>query len=71
MPEACQYHLAVRRWALKLGPNSLPDGRVFQIRANSNTALYNPTTNTWTAGPTIPGGKGAVTHPQPFCPTVT
>jgi hypothetical protein len=44
----------------------LPSGNAFQIGANgtfggsnTNTALYNPTTNSWTAGPTIPGGLTA------------
>jgi hypothetical protein len=34
----------------------LYDGRVFVIGANNNTALYNPATDTWVAGPDIPGG---------------
>ena len=34
----------------------LPDGRVFQIGATGNTAYYTPSSNTWTAGPAIPGG---------------
>ncbi len=37
----------------------LPDGRVFQTGGNGNTALYDPSTNTWTAGPVVPGGLGA------------
>ena len=44
----------------ELGPAFLlPDGRVFQIGANSNTAIYTPSTNTWVTGPTIPNAKGA------------
>ncbi len=44
----------------ELGPAFLlPDGRVLQIGANSNTVLYTPSTNTWVAGPTIPNAKGA------------
>ena len=41
-----------------LGPATLlPDGRVFQLGGqNSLTALYNPSTNTWAAGPTLPNG---------------
>ena len=46
----------------EMGPAILlPNGEVFQIGANgtfggtsTNTALYNPSTNSWTAGPTIP-----------------
>jgi len=41
----------------ELGPNILlPNGNVFQVGGNGNTALYNPSTNTWTAGPVVPGG---------------
>jgi hypothetical protein len=36
----------------------LPSGQVIQIGGNSNTALYDPTTDTWVTGPTIPGGYG-------------
>jgi hypothetical protein len=57
----------------ELGPALLlPDGRVFQIGAEGHTALYNPSTNTWTAGPTVPGGQGADDTPRPrCCPTGT
>ena len=34
----------------------LPDGRVFYLGATGNTAYYTPSTNSWTAGPVIPGG---------------
>ena len=38
----------------ELGPAEvLPDGRVFQIGANGNTAFYDYRTNTWSAGPQI------------------
>jgi uncharacterized repeat protein (TIGR01451 family) len=46
----------------EIGPAVLlADGRVFQIGATSNTALYTPattpgSTGTWAAGPVIPGG---------------
>ena len=46
----------------EMGPAVLlSDGRVFQIGATSNTALYTPSTTpggtgTWAAGPVIPGG---------------
>ena len=39
----------------------LPNGEVFQLGgANSLTALYNPSTNTWTAGPTLPNGLDTI-----------
>jgi hypothetical protein len=38
----------------ELGPIlRLPDGRYFQLGGNGNTAFYNPSTNTWTAGPVV------------------
>jgi hypothetical protein len=41
----------------ELGPAlRLPDGRVFFLGATGHTALYDPSTNTWAAGPDIPGG---------------
>ena len=44
----------------ELGPGFLlPDGRAFYLGANGNTAYYTPSTNSWTAGPVIPGGLGA------------
>ena len=45
-----------------LGPATvLPNGEVFQIGGpNSLTALYDPSTNTWTAGPTLPNGLETV-----------
>lgn len=40
----------------ELGPAlRLLDGRAFLIGATGNTALYNPATNTWAAGPVITG----------------
>jgi hypothetical protein len=39
----------------ELGPMMrLLDGRIFVLGDNGNTAFYNPSTNTWSAGPTIP-----------------
>ncbi len=53
----------------ELGPGFLlPDGRVFYVGATTNTALYDPTTNTWSAGPTIPNGVGANDAPVQSCP---
>ena len=44
----------------ELGPGFLlPDGRVFQLGGNSNTAIYTPSTGTWVAGPTVPNGWAA------------
>ncbi len=47
----------------ELGPAALmPTGQVLQLGANgkggspSNTAIYDPGSNTWSAGPQIPGG---------------
>lgn len=43
----------------ELGPAELlPDGRVFQIGANGNTAFYDYRTNTWSAGPQIIDSQG-------------
>ena len=42
-------------WAEEGGVMLLPNGNVFIISGGtSNTALYNPGTNTWSAGPQIP-----------------
>jgi hypothetical protein len=50
----------------ELGPiMRLQDGRIFQIGANQHTALYNPTTNAWAAGPNTIGsisGNGCGTN---------
>jgi hypothetical protein len=43
----------------ELGPALvLPDGRVFQVGANGNTAFYDYRTNTWSGGPQIIDGVG-------------
>jgi uncharacterized repeat protein (TIGR03803 family) len=56
----------------ELGPAVLlPNGNVFQIGANGatgNAALYAPSTNTWVAGPTIPGGLAADDAPAAVLP---
>jgi hypothetical protein len=40
----------------EMGPSMLlPNGKVFVIGANGNTALYTPATNSWAAGPQIIG----------------
>jgi hypothetical protein len=44
----------------EMGPATmLPDGRAFFVGATNHTALYDPSTNTWTAGPDLPAGMGA------------
>ncbi len=54
----------------ELGPGTqLPNGLVFQVGANENTALYNPSTNSWTAGPTLPTGFGSDDSPGVMLPT--
>src|SRR5262249_40020824 len=53
----------------EIGPALLlPDGRVFQIGADGHTALYDPSTNTWAAGPSIPGMQGADDAPAVMLP---
>jgi hypothetical protein len=53
----------------EIGPALLlPDGRVFQIGAEGHTALYDPSTNTWAAGPNIPGMQGADDAPAVMLP---
>ncbi len=53
----------------ELGPGFLlPDGDAFYVGATTNTALYDPTTNTWSAGPTIPNGVGANDAPGAVLP---
>jgi hypothetical protein len=53
----------------EMGPGTLlPDGRVFLVGANGNTALYTPSINTWAAGPTLPNGLGADDAPGALLP---
>jgi autotransporter-associated beta strand protein len=53
----------------ELGPALLlPDGRVFQIGANNQTAFYTPSTNSWTAGPSLPSNMGADDAPAAMLP---
>ncbi len=49
--------LSSRAVGFELGPviRSSRDGRLFVIGANSHTALYTPSTNTWAPGPDIVG----------------
>ncbi len=49
----------------ELGPLiRLQDGRILAIGATQHTALYNPATNTWAAGPDISGTLNGI--PSPF-----
>jgi hypothetical protein len=55
--------------ALELGPAFLlPDGRVFFVGGNNNTAYYTPSTNTWTAGPALPSGLVGADVPGAMMP---
>jgi hypothetical protein len=49
----------------ELGPLlRLQDGRIFAVGATQHTALYDPATNTWAAGPDISGTLNGI--PSPF-----
>jgi hypothetical protein len=53
----------------ELGPALLrPDGTVFATGATSNTAIYNPNTGSWSAGPTFPNGLGVADGPAALLP---
>jgi hypothetical protein len=53
----------------EMGPATLlPDGRVFMVGANGNTALYTPSTSTWVAGPILPNAWGADDAPGALLP---
>lgn len=48
----------------ELGPSlRLQDGRVLEIGATPHTALYNPKTNTWAAGPDVTGTLNGIASP--------
>jgi hypothetical protein len=48
----------------ELGPSlRLQDGRVFFVGATPHTALYNPATNTWSAGPNTRGTLNGIRSP--------
>jgi hypothetical protein len=46
----------------------LPDGRVLQLGATDHTALYDPATNNWAQGPSLPSGMGADDAPGAIAP---
>jgi len=49
--------LSSRNLGFELGPLvRVHDGRIFAIGATGHTALYNPATNTWSAGPDVLDG---------------
>jgi hypothetical protein len=48
------------------GATMLPDGRAWYVGATGHTAIYTPSTNTWTAGPDLPNGQHA--DDAPLCP---
>ncbi|HZS26716.1 MAG TPA: hypothetical protein VFB76_05770 [Candidatus Angelobacter sp.] len=53
----------------EIGPAVLrPDGTIFATGATSNTGIYNPFTNHWTAGPSFPAGLGVVDGPAALLP---
>jgi hypothetical protein len=53
----------------EIGPAVLrPDGTVFATGATSNTAIYHPGTNTWTAGPTFSNGLAIDDGPAALLP---
>ena len=53
----------------ELGPAFLlPDRRVLYLGANGNTALYNTSTVTWTAGPKVPDNLAAGDSPGAMLP---
>jgi hypothetical protein len=47
------------------GATLLPDGRAWFVGVNGHTAFYTPSTDTWAAGPDLPGGQMA--DDAPLC----
>lgn len=57
------------QYGFEMGPGTLlPDGRYFQTGANEQSAIYDPKSNTWTAGPPLPAGLGADDSPGAMLP---
>ena len=53
----------------EIGPAVLrPNGTVFATGATSNTAIYNPATGTWSAGPAFPNGLDIADGPAALLP---
>jgi len=44
-------------------------GNIFATGATGNTAIYHPTSATWTTGPTFPAGQGAMGGPAAALPS--
>ena len=54
----------------EVGPAVLmPDGNVFALGANGSTAIYSPSGNSWTAGPTVPNGLNIQDGPAVVLPS--
>ncbi len=82
--QAQRYLPSIRRWVptrplpvplssvavdYEIGPAFLlPDGRVFFLGGNSNTALYTPSTNRWLPGPVIPHDLASADAPGAMLP---
>lgn len=53
----------------EMGPAVLrPNGTVFVVGGNGKTAIYNSSSGTWSAGPSIPGGLVAADAPGALLP---
>lgn len=53
----------------EIGPGLLlPDGRVFWVGGVNATGYYNPSTNTWADGPTLPNNDAAADGPGAVLP---
>jgi hypothetical protein len=53
----------------EMGPAALlQDGRALFVGATNHTALYDPSSNSWTAGPDMPAGMGADDAPGAMLP---
>ena len=46
----------------------MADGRIFQVGGNNQTAIYDPLSNSWQAGPTMPVGIGSDDAPAVALP---
>ena len=50
------------------GALQLPDGRILQVGGTNHTAIYDPLSNTWVAGPDMPVGIGSDDAPAVALP---